>query len=307
MRTFFGYFLAYWRQSSRTAFWLTVLFVGILISINYTVGIEWRIRGMGAWWWRYGTFVAFYGGVLALAWGLQRQRMCRGLWRLLAVAPLYFAAKMLHWDFSWALAGDTGSAVERYWEIALQWPAKLALLMGLLWVVWRAGWLGEGGGREAKRGFGEALGLTAKGFTARPYLLLLMLLAPVVALASTQADFLRVYPKVSAVAFMSGVPAKVAYELAYGLDFISIEVFFRGLLVVGVVRYAGEKAILPMAAFYCTIHFGKPLGECLTSFVGGMALGVLAYRTRSVLGGLIVHLGIAWMMEIGGWLGHQYA
>jgi hypothetical protein len=61
-----------------------------------------------------------------------------------------------------------------------------------------------------------------------------------------------------------------------------------------------------MAAFYCTIHFGKPLGECITSFFGGLALGVLAYRTRSILGGLIIHLGLAWMMELGGWLGNLF-
>jgi Type II CAAX prenyl endopeptidase Rce1-like len=256
---------------------------------------------------------------LAFAWGLQRQRMSLGLCRLLALAPLYFAAKMVHWDFSWVLAGREGFAVNRYWEIVLQWPAKLAVLMGVFWIVWRVGWLGEGGNTGGTRGFGEtqgfgqapgfgeAIGLTVRNFNARPYFVLLMMLVPVVALASTQADFLRVYPKVSAVAFMKGVPGKVVYELAYGLDFVSIEVFFRGLLVIGVVRYAGEQAILPMAAFYCTIHFGKPLGECLTSFVGGMALGVLAYRTRSVLGGLIVHLGLAWMMEVGGWLGNLYA
>ena len=58
-----------------------------------------------------------------------------------------------------------------------------------------------------------------------------------------------------------------------------------------------------MAAFYCTIHFGKPLGECISSFFGGLVLGVLAARTRTIYGGLIVHLGLAWLMELGGWLG----
>lgn len=94
------------------------------------------------------------------------------------------------------------------------------------------------------------------------------------------------------------------YEISYGLDFFSIELFFRGLLVIGLSRYAGEKAILPMAVFYCTIHFGKPLGECISSFFGGMILGVIAMRTRSILGGLIAHLGLAWLMEVGGWLGN---
>jgi hypothetical protein len=130
-------------------------------------------------------------------------------------------------------------------------------------------------------------------------------------LAATRPDFLHVYPKVKNVTFIDGYaspvwPWKLGYELSYGLDFLSIELFFRGLLVIGLVRYAGEQAILPMAAFYCTIHFGKPLGECISSYFGGMALGVLAYRTRSILGGLTVHLGLAWMMELGGWLGHSW-
>ena len=134
------------------------------------------------------------------------------------------------------------------------------------------------------------------------------MLIPVIALASTQPDFLRFYPKVKNLAFLNGYtspvwPWKLGYELSYGLDFLTIELFFRGLLIVGLLRYAGPRAILPMAAFYCTIHFGKPLGECISSFFGGLVLGVLAYRTRSILGGLIVHLGLAWMMEIGGWLG----
>ncbi|MES1160611.1 MAG: CPBP family glutamic-type intramembrane protease [Bacteroidota bacterium] len=90
------------------------------------------------------------------------------------------------------------------------------------------------------------------------------------------------------------------------MDFLSIELFFRGLLVIGLARYAGEYVLLPMAAFYCTIHFGKPLGECISSFFGGLALGVIALRTRSILGGLIVHLGLAWLMELGGWLGAYY-
>ena len=64
-------------------------------------------------------------------------------------------------------------------------------------------------------------------------------------------------------------------------------------------KWAGKDAILPMACFYCTIHFGKPLGECISSYFGGMLLGIVVYNTRSIFGGLMVHLGIAWLMEIG--------
>jgi hypothetical protein len=294
MRAFLDYFLAYWRQCSRAAFWGTVLFLGVLIAINYTVGIEGRIKGLGPWWVQYGCFAAFFLLVMAVVWGLQRVAMPGELLKVLGVAALYFAAKMVHWEFAGLCS---------YGVVVLQWPGKLLLLFVVLWGIGKAGWLGKGAG------FGEALGLTTKEFQAGPYFGLLLLLAPLVALASTQPDFLRVYPKAMQIASIHGYPGPlwcrvVVYELSYGLDFLSIELLFRGLLVIGVMRYAGEQAILPMAAFYCTIHFGKPVMECLTSFVGGLALGVLAYRTRSVLGALIVHLGLAWMMEVGGWIGH---
>jgi hypothetical protein len=297
MRAFFRYFLTYWRQSSRPAFWGTLAFLGVLTSMNYTVGIEARIKGLGPWWVQYGCFAAFYLLVLAAVWGMQRMVLPVGLLRVLGVAALYFAAKMVHWEFA---------GLSPYFVVVLQWPGKLLLLFVLLWMIRKAGWLGKG------TGFGEALGLTTKGFRALPYFGLLLLMAPLVALASTQPDFLRVYPKVMHVTAIRSDTGplwplwlrETVYELSYGLDFLSIELFFRGLLVIGIVRFAGEKAILPMAAFYCTIHFGKPLAECITSFFGGIMLGVLAYRTRTVIGGLIVHLGLAWMMEVGGWVGH---
>jgi hypothetical protein len=40
-------------------------------------------------------------------------------------------------------------------------------------------------------------------------------------------------------------------------------------------------------------------------FFGGLILGIVVYHTRTIVGGLMVHLGIAWMMELGGYLGHQ--
>jgi hypothetical protein len=311
MRTFVDYLSAYWRNSSRPAFFITVFFIASLVTVNYTAGIEHRILAAGPWYVVYGCFFLFYSLVIALAWGLQyewggaetRRMESPRFFQprfllLLLLAPLFFAAKMVHWDLSPLL--PLAPPWNRYWLIVLQLPAKLLLLCSLLIVCWKTGLL-KG---DSLRG---SIGLTTRGVSARPYFGLLLLLIPVVALASTQPDFLRVYPKVKNIAFINGYtspvwPWKAGYELSYGLDFLSIELFFRGLLVIGLVRYAGEQAILPMAAFYCTIHFGKPLGECISSFFGGLALGVLAYRTRSILGGLIVHLGLAWMMELGGWL-----
>ena len=143
----------------------------------------------------------------------------------------------------------------------------------------------------------------------KPYLLMLLIMLPLVAAASSQPDFLAVYPKMQSIEGLyagQGISwwHKLLFELSYGSDFITIEFFFRGFLILAFIKWAGKDAILPMACFYCTIHFGKPLGECISSYFGGMILGIIVYNTRSVFGGLIVHLGIAWMMEIGGYIGN---
>lgn len=332
MRAIITYLKDYLRTTSRPALIVTTLFVAALIAANYSIGIERRVQNLGHWYLSFGAFFLFFSAVLALTWGLQyewskketyapiRSRsgaltlrpvlesssgqpfFQRKLLLLLFIAPLYFSLKMIHWDLSVFIPHRLPFPWDRYTQIILQLPLKLLLLYCVLYTCRKAGWL-EG------NNLAQSVGLTTYNVNARPYFLLLVLLVPLIALASTQPDFLAVYPKVKNLSFLDKYahpswPWKLLYEISYGLDFLGIELFFRGLLVVGLVRYAGESVILPMAAFYCTIHFGKPLGECISSFFGGLILGVLAARTRNILGGLIVHLGLAWLMELGGWLGH---
>ena len=76
------------------------------------------------------------------------------------------------------------------------------------------------------------------------------------------------------------------------------EFFFRGFLVIGMISLLGRGAVLPMACVYCFLHFGKPMGEAISSIFGGYILGVVAYETRGIWGGVIVHVGIAWLMEL---------
>lgn len=305
MRSFINYLIAYFRSTSRPALIITTLFVAALVAANYTVGIESRIKAL-PWYLALGGFYLFYTIVLALVWGLQYEWHKTPvaqpkLLLLLALAPLYFALKIVHWNLLALLPAALKYPWDRYTQIVLQLPLKLLLLFCFLWTLRKTGLL-------PGKSFGAAVGLTRENFNALPYFGLLLLTIPLITLASTRPEFLVVYPKVRNLAFIDGSAHpewlwKGIYELSYGLDFLGIELFFRGLLVVALIGYVGQDAVLPMAAFYCTIHFGKPMGECISSFFGGLILGVLAARTRTILGGLIVHLGLAWLMEIGGWLG----
>lgn len=137
----------------------------------------------------------------------------------------------------------------------------------------------------------------------RPYFMLLAMVLPLIILASFSADFLRQYPQASKTLNVAKIEEGrmmygLLFEFFYGLNYLITEFFFRGFLILVLSRWLGYGAIIPVAAFYVTIHFGKPLGETISSFFGGIILGILVLETRSIWGGVIIHLGIAFAMEI---------
>lgn len=148
-------------------------------------------------------------------------------------------------------------------------------------------------------------GFHAKGVVLWPYFVLILLMLPLLFAAGSQADFQATYPRAARLAIPHSDPYWLAgtllYEALYSIDYVVTEAFFRGFLIIPFARIVGPRAILPMCAFYVSIHFDKPLGECISSFFGGLILGILAYRTKSIYGGVIVHLGIALGMELVGW------
>jgi membrane protease YdiL (CAAX protease family) len=121
-------------------------------------------------------------------------------------------------------------------------------------------------------------------------------------LATFSPSFLKQYPQVNSALRVSGLQEVTAtrviiFELFYLLGFFITELFFRGFLLSVLFRKVGYAAVIPVAMFYVTIHFGKPLGETIGSFFGAIILGVIAIETKSIWGGVIVHAGIALLME----------
>jgi len=152
----------------------------------------------------------------------------------------------------------------------------------------------------------ENFGVNRQHVDLRPYWQVLMIVAPLVIIASFEESFRNYYPvyrryEVTAANNQTDLPPwlfAAAFELAYGMDFFNVEFLFRGVLVIGVSQLIGKEAILPMVGAYCFLHFGKPAGECVSSIFGGYILGVVAFYTRNIWGGVIVHVGLAWMMEV---------
>ncbi len=139
-----------------------------------------------------------------------------------------------------------------------------------------------------------------------PYFLLLAGMLPLLLWAAQQPDFQQTYPRAEKLylpaegghnTLITGI-----YEAFYSLDFVVTEFFFRGFLILHFMRFAGARSVIPMCVFYVVIHFDKPLAEAISSFFGGLVLGVLVLESRSIWGGIIVHLGIALLMEVMGFL-----
>lgn len=146
-------------------------------------------------------------------------------------------------------------------------------------------------------------GFTLKGFQYRPYLWMLLLMLPLLIWASFQPSFLAMYPRYkpsTAETYLNVSPYLTigSYELSYALQFIFLELFFRGFMIMKLEKYLGALAVLPMVSVYAFIHFGKPMPETLGSVFGGFILGVLALKSRSVFGGICIHIGIALLMEL---------
>ncbi len=145
-------------------------------------------------------------------------------------------------------------------------------------------------------------GIRKKGFFPLPFLLMLFIVLPLIIIASFRLDFLNQYPSfrgwlINPVFDLNKYQMTAIFEVAYGIDFIMTELIFRGALVIGMSALLGKESVIAMCGLYVFIHFGKPAAETISSFFGGYILGVIAYYYRNIIGGMVIHLGLAYMME----------
>lgn len=291
----------YFREADKKELALTSALAGGLIFLNYFFKIDSRISSHDSFSvnfiCRYFIFLAaFILPWLFYLWTNKKNYFNSPLFIfLILIAPAIFSLKVA---LNMPLPFSDQVKWNNYWNQVFYWPALLAIVVLILFIIRKSFF------REQ-----SFFGASVKNFQWKPYLLILLIMLPLISIASAQTDFQDMYPKIKLITGVYGEPGlrwwhKLLFELSYGSDFAGIELFFRGFLVLAFSKWAGKDAILPMTCFYCTIHFGKPLGECISSYFGGLILGIVVYNTRSIVGGLMVHLGIAWMMEIGGYIGN---
>ncbi len=98
------------------------------------------------------------------------------------------------------------------------------------------------------------------------------------------------------------------FQLYYGLDetfplatvgravdVAAAEFLFRGFLMWTLIRVAGPVGVVLATFPFVFTHLGKPELETLSTFFGGLGFGWLAWRTKSVLYGALLH---AWVVNL---------
>jgi hypothetical protein len=153
-------------------------------------------------------------------------------------------------------------------------------------------------------------GLTISNKHIAAYMSLFLLLLPFLVWISFTPDFMNAYPVYrywwyDGIFGLENWQHTLVFESVYASFYVITELVLRGALVIGMASILGRHAILPMVAMYCVLHFGKPIGETISSIFGGYILGALAYQTRHIWGGVIIHIAIALTMEIMGFI-HYY-
>jgi hypothetical protein len=143
------------------------------------------------------------------------------------------------------------------------------------------------------------LGLKLKGtlHDLPIYALLYALFFPVLWIVSRDPHFQRTYPFFKP----AGGPTSqefLIFQAVYCLQFLGVELFFRGFLVLGLKRVLGLASVLVMLAPYCMIHYYKPMPEALGSIGAGLLLGLLSWRTGTIVYGWWLHYAVALTMDL---------
>ena len=148
--------------------------------------------------------------------------------------------------------------------------------------------------RENLADYGVRWGNRAR--TVRSILVALPIITLISYLSARNPSFWKEYP----INHNAGASPQtfVLHAMAYLLFYLGWEFQFRGFMQHGLQESMGVgNAILVQVMASVIVHLGKPVGEVYGSIIGGLIWGLLAYRTRSLLSGLLQHFLLGVLLD----------
>jgi len=141
-------------------------------------------------------------------------------------------------------------------------------------------------------------GFRVRGVTSHrwAYLAMFVVMVPVVTAVSFTAAFQAKYPMYFSPE--GGWTCFAVYQLAYGVQFLGVEAFFRGYMTFGLYPRLGYLSLFVMVIPYSMVHFGKPPLEVFVAIPAGLLLGYLALKSGTWILGALLHWGVALTMDL---------
>ncbi|NJM94430.1 MAG: CPBP family intramembrane metalloprotease [Cytophagales bacterium] len=277
--------------------------MAITIGINYTVHFKSQfigsqhnsIQAVLACWAFYAF--AYYGLALPKLW-FSPERPLLGnpkFWLKSAVLILILALVSRLRAYHWVLGLAQTAAEQLFVRRNYLSFHQVVLYFLLIYAFFR--W-------QDRRHISSFYGFTRQGFDTNTYLFMLLFMLPLITGASFTDAFQRYYPRFKPWLYsepvfgLSDWASFSLYETGYLLRFFTVELVFRGAMVMSLALLIGRHAIVPMVGVYAFLHFSKPLGETVGSVFGGYILGVIALYSRSIFGGCLIHIGVAFLMDM---------
>ena len=126
-------------------------------------------------------------------------------------------------------------------------------------------------------------------------LLFFLIMLPLIWIVSASPSFTAKYPHLLSLREVWG--KFFIYEVGMLIYMFAWEFIWRGYMLFGLEEKFGYYSVLIQMIPFLILHNGKPLPEAFGAILGGIALGILAFRTRSFIYGVIVHMGIMFSID----------
>lgn len=118
-------------------------------------------------------------------------------------------------------------------------------------------------------------------------ILFYLIMLPFLWLASSYSSFERIYPHI--LSARESWTIFVIYETGLLFYMFAWEFIWRGYMLFGLKEKFGYYAIFIQTIPFVILHNGKPAAETFGAIAAGIALGILALRTGSIIYGFIIH------------------
>lgn len=147
--------------------------------------------------------------------------------------------------------------------------------------------------KENLRDYGFKLGDFKVGFFFTFIFLAVMLL--LVWFVSATPAFAQKYPHLPGARISWDV--FFIYEAGMLIYMFAWEFLWRGFMLFGLEKKFGYYSILMQMIPFVILHNGKPFLETFGAIFGGIALGILALRTRSFYYCVVIHIGVMFSID----------